>query len=145
MLRVRDKETKTRTLPCLFCFLRFLLGLPHLHCDVHARVDDVRVFQKWWRSETCTWSETTWAELRERDITAGKLGGLRCALTYLSSPRRSDMLRSMTESLLWRLPSPRTKSVWARRTWHAARRCRRNDPPVLLGTAGTPGSVTVRG
>ena len=28
--------------------------------------------------------KTTWAELRERDIMARRLGGLRCALTYLS-------------------------------------------------------------
>ena len=30
-------------------FLRFLIELPRrLHCDMHARFDDVRIFQKWW-------------------------------------------------------------------------------------------------
>ncbi|KAH9998272.1 hypothetical protein BJV77DRAFT_959782 [Russula vinacea] len=49
--------------------------------------------RKWWRSETCTWGKTTWAEIRERDITAGRLGGLRFRVLRVSGPEEPGTLR----------------------------------------------------
>jgi hypothetical protein len=41
----RDTEKKAMT---VFSYV-FFVKLPHrLHCDMHARIDDVRIFKKWW-------------------------------------------------------------------------------------------------